>query len=263
MFQNQHGGITSYSFQIFENYNIQAEVISRKGGVSQEPWESLNLGSTVGDSSINVSENLLRVCKAFDLDKRKVFDVWQVHSANVVYADRGRSNTQPHKKADIIISDKPDLTLLMRFADCVPLFIYDPRLNAVGIGHAGWQGTVTNVARAMVKAMVDRFSSKPEELIAAIGPAICQNHYPVGMDVINPVKAIMGKETHTIVNSKNGKMYLDLKKCNEIQFFQAGLRHIENSGICTVCDSENWFSYRNGQGRTGRFGAFIRLIGSQ
>ena len=100
---------------------------------------------------------------------------------------------QPHVKADIIISDKPGLALFMRFADCVPIFIYDPSNNAIGIAHAGWQGTSKNVAGTLVKAMQSQFNSKPGELLAAIGPAICREHYQVGQEVIDAIQADIGQ----------------------------------------------------------------------
>lgn len=258
--EHNHNGLVSYSFSIFESHNLQVEVLSRKGGVSQAPWDSLNLGSTVGDKPENVKANLMRVCEAFNIDNDNIYDVWQVHSANNVYTNTPRQQSQAHQKADIILTDKPGLNLLMRFADCVPLFIYDPISKAVAIGHAGWQGTVKNVAGTMVRAMTSQFSSNPEDLLAAIGPAICMEHYQVGSEVIESVQAIMKEESDSVIQHDNGMSFLDLKKANELQFRRSGVLSVENSGICTFCNNENWFSHRKGQGITGRFGAFIKLL---
>jgi polyphenol oxidase len=260
MIQSWYDGILSFSFDLFSNYPIQAEVITRKGGVSPVPWYSLNLGGTVGDNPENVLENKWRLLRAFNLDPDKIYDVWQVHSAESVYSNKSRRVDQPHVKADIIISDEPGLALLMRFADCVPIFIYDPSHNAIGIAHAGWQGTSKDVCGTLVRAMQSKFNSNPGDLLAAIGPAICKEHYQVGHEVIEAIQANLGGQIEDVCSMINGYSHIDLKKCNEIQLFNAGVRLVENSEICTVCENENWFSHRKENGKTGRFGAFIKLI---
>lgn len=252
--------IISYSFNIFSGLTLEAEVISRNGGASPEPWKSLNLGGTVGDDPGNVKLNKDKVIQAFNLNPDRIYDVWQVHSADWVHARNGRRPTEPHIKADIIITDEIDLALLMRFADCVPIFIYDLKVKAIGIAHAGWQGTAKNVSAELVKAMSKTFGSNPANLLAAIGPAICISHYPVGIEVIEALQESLGPEMDIVSEFRNGTYTLDLKKCNEIQLIKSGVIKVENSNICTVCDNENWFSHRYEKGKTGRFGAFIRLI---
>jgi polyphenol oxidase len=260
MIPSWNNGILSYSFELFANHPIQAEVITRKGGVSPIPWSSLNLGGTVGDDPDHVLENKRKVINTFNLAADKIFDVWQVHSADWVYTDKSRPVEQPHMKADIIISDEPGLALFMRFADCVPIFIYDPSNEAIGIAHAGWQGTAKNVAGTLVKAMQSQFNSNPGILLAAIGPAICREHYQVGQEVIEAIHSDIGNQIQSVSSIVDGNFYIDLKKCNEIQLFTAGVHQVENSEICTVCENENWFSHRAENGKTGRFGAFIKLL---
>jgi YfiH family protein len=260
MIPSWNDGIQSFSFDLFSSHPIQAEVITRKGGVSPVPWSSLNLGGTVGDDPENVLENKRRVIKAFNLSPEKIFDVWQVHSADWVYSNQTRPIEQPHVKADIIISDEPGLTLFMRFADCVPIFIYDPFKNAIGIAHAGWQGTSKNVVGNLVGAMQTRFNSIPGELLAAIGPAICMKHYPVGHEVKDAIQVDIGNQIQDVSSVVDGNIHIDLKKCNEIQLIMAGVNQVENSETCTVCENENWFSHRGENGKTGRFGAFIKMI---
>ena len=169
---------------------MQVEVITRHGGISPRPWNSLNLGGTVGDAVENVLLNKNHVIQSFNLDPNRIFDVWQVHSADWIYSTQGRSLNETHKRADIIISDEPGLALMMRFADCVPLFVFDPIQKAVGIAHAGWVGTAKNVACTLVQAMNEQFGSKPCDLLAGIGPAICLEHYPVGKEVIDAVRKV-------------------------------------------------------------------------
>ena len=255
-------GVVSHSFDIFSRFPVEAVTITRKGGTSPAPWKSMNLGGTVGDDPGNVKANKQLIFEAFNLNPDRIFDVWQVHSADWVYTRKARLESEPHKKADIIITNELDLTLMMRFADCVPLFVYDPDKQAIGIAHAGWQGTVKNVAGVLVKAMQQTFGSEPVNLLAAIGPAICMKHYPVGSEVIEAVTQSLGQEIYEVSDHFEGNYKLDLKKSNEIQFHNAGINRVENSGLCTVCDNEDWFSHRKENGKTGRFGAFIRLVKS-
>jgi len=261
MNKNLTNGILSFSFTLFQGLPLDARAVARQGGVSKYPWETLNMGGTVGDNPLHVAENKARAMRALDISPDNVFDVWQVHSTEVFYTRNPRKPEDPYTKADIILTDKPGLTLFMRFADCVPLFIYDPVWQAIGIGHAGWQGTINNVAGIMVTAMMNQFGSHPEDLLAAIGPAICLQHYPVGRDIYERFRLITETFSENGLFADEDHYHLDLKKINENQFRQIGVNKIENSGMCTACEPDLWFSHRRDNGQTGRFGAFITLTG--
>lgn len=252
-------GICAFSFNLLKGKPVQARVLTRNGGVSLPPWNSLNLGRTVGDEPHHVAENKNRVMQAFRLDPELVFEVWQVHSADWVYATNHKPTNEPHQRADIIITDKAGLTLVMRFADCVPLFIYDPINQACGIAHAGWQGTLKNVAGMLVQAMQKQFSSHPGSLLAGIGPAICMEHYQVGVEVYNQFVGLPVVSEDSVIRLADGSYHLDLKKINGHQLRLAGLDKVEITDMCTVSQEELWFSHRRDKGRTGRFGAFIKL----
>jgi len=259
MKQENNGELTSFLFENLENYPVYSRVISRKGGFSTIPFATLNLGGTVGDDPGHLARNKDRVWSSYGLDAGKVFDAWQVHGNDVIYAKVGRNIDDPHQKADILITDVIGLTLLMRFADCVPLVIYDPLHHAMGIAHAGWQGTVLNVAGSLIHAMSSTFGSKPETLIAGIGPAICLEHYQVGKEVFEKFCDLPGVDSANTYDNSRNQYFIDLKKINSSQLIQAGVVQIENSNICTACDADHWFSHRRDKGRTGRFGAFIQL----
>jgi YfiH family protein len=181
-------GIRHFSFDIFPPGIVQA-VFTRQGGLSPEPWNSLNVGSTVGDEQERVLENRLRSFRALRRDPYSIFDVWQVHSADVVIAEAPHFSRPPEFKADAILTDKPDVTLFMRFADCVPILLHDPKKNVVGVVHAGWQGTVKKILRETLRAMQVTYGSKPADVLAAIGPSIGPDHYEIGPDVIAQVRA--------------------------------------------------------------------------
>jgi len=256
-FQHKNG-LRYYTFDIFPAHVVQA-VITRQGGVSPAPWHSLNVGGTVGDDPARVRENRARAFTTLGRSLDSLFDVWQVHSADVVYAEAPRTADQPLRQADILFTDRPDVTLFMRFADCVPLLFYDPKKGVVGLAHAGWLGTVRGVARAAIQAMRSRYGSKPEHVLAAIGPSIGRDHYEIGADVIAQVRQAFGGDAERLLEGRNGHTYFDLWAANYLQLQQAGVEHIEVAGLCTACHLDDWFSHRAEKGKTGRFGALIAL----
>jgi len=251
-------GIRYFSFDIFPRALTQA-VFTRQGGVSPSPWDSLNVGGTVGDDVERVRENRARSFAALGRTLESLFDVWQVHSADAVYADAPRPVHLDHHKADIILTDKPGVTLYMRFADCVPILFHDPKKSVVGITHAGWMGTVRGASAATVRAMTERYGSQPKDIMAAIGPSIGVDHYEVGADVISQVEQAFGPHAKRLIELRDGKTYLDLWAANRVQLEKSGVEQIEVAGLCTACHPDDWFSHRAEKGRTGRFGALIAL----
>ena len=149
-----NNGIRYYTFDLFPREVTQA-VFTRQGGVSPEPWASLNVGGTVGDEVTRVRENRYRSFAALGRKIDSLFDVWQVHSAEAVIADAPRDPNEQLLQADAIFTDKPEVTLYMRFADCVPILFFDSKQGIVGLAHAGWLGTVRGMTSAAVAKMHD------------------------------------------------------------------------------------------------------------
>ena len=258
---NHAGNIRYYTFSSFDKAGITHGVITRRGGVSQSPWESLNVGGTVGDEPQAVFENRRRSFASLDRPIESLFDVWQVHSREVVCADASRPPDQKHQQADAILTDRPGVTLFMRFADCVPILLFDPVRQVVGLVHAGWQGTVLRITENAVRVMCERYKSRPGDILAGIGPSICVKHYEVGPDVISKVRQVFGDSPEILQSGSNGsgKAHLDLWAANRLILKQVGINQVETAGICTACHLEDWYSHRGERGRTGRFGALIGL----
>jgi polyphenol oxidase len=250
------------SIRYFHFDHIQARhaLFTRRGGSSPEPWASLNVGGTVGDDLKRVRTNRNLSLQALSCDPATVFDVWQVHSADVICATAPRLDSESVRQADIILTDKPDLTLYMRFADCVPIIVHDPRRGVIGVAHAGWMGTVRDVATSTIHAMQRQYGSKPADIVAGIGPSIGPDHYEIGADVILQVMEKFGDESEHLLKSHNGKIHFDLWKTNKLLLERAGVGNIQVAGICTACNTQDWFSHRAEKGRTGRFGALITLM---
>jgi len=257
---NEKDGIRYLTFDIFPKEVIHA-VFTRQGGESPEPWKSLNVGGTVGDIPDRVRQNRYRSFEALNRDKNSIFDVWQVHSADTVLANSAhpRSNTPPLYKADGIVTVNPEVTLFMRFADCTPILLYDPKSRVVGIVHAGWQGTVKRAAGNAIKTMQAAFGSNPEDILAAIGPAIGPDHYEVGRDVIEQVNYSFREDSKHVLHKQANRTFFDLWAANKIVLEQAGVKQIEVCGLCTACHPEDWYSHRQQKGKTGRFGALIAV----
>lgn len=248
-----------YQFESLPTNAVTHGIFTRHGGVSPAPWASLNVGGLVGDARENVLANMQRIFDAMGRSLSTLYDAWQVHGARIVVARSPRPKDQPHEKADGIITNNPKITLFMRFADCVPILLYDPVNKAIGIAHAGWRGTVEQVGYAIVKSMADEFATSPEDVIACIGPSIGPEKYRVGQDVIQEVTRVFAEDVQQVVRQVNGYYYLDLWAANRIALHKAGVKHVEVAQICTASHTSDWYSYRAENGHTGRFGALIAL----
>lgn len=255
---HEHHELRYYRFDIFSNAVTQA-VFTRRGGVSPAPWHSLNFGGSVGDNPAHVVENRVRAFDALGRAPASIHDVWLVHGTDIIYADAPRSLDHPSQRADIILTDNPEVSLFMRFADCVPLLFHDPKKQVIGIAHAGWMGTLKGVAGTAIRGMQSRYGCKPENIVVGIGPSIGADHYEVREDVTLQFRGKYGKDAGRVIQTRDGKSYLDLWAANAIQLQNAGVEQIQVSGLCTACHLGDWFSHRVEKGKTGRFGALMAL----
>jgi len=255
---SRQNGLSYYKFEIFPE-NLTQAVFTRQGGVSPPPWDSLNVGGSIGDDLAHVRANRIRSFQALGRAPESIHDVWQVHSADVVYAEEPRPLDAPYQKADIMLTDNPRVTLFMRFADCTPILLFDPQKQVIGIVHSGWLGTVRGAARVAADAMRRRYGSNPADILAAIGPAIGPDHYEIGEDVIVQVKEMFGPDSESLLERHGESIHFNLWKANQLLLEEAGVKQIETAGICTACHLDDWFSHRGEKGKTGRFGALIAL----
>ena len=243
---------------------------TRLGGVSQPPHASLNLAFSRPDDPAAVLENRRRFAAALGFSLDDVVIAGQVHGTTVrvvAEADRGRgaygiANVLP--PADALITNTPDVVLWAGFGDCTPLLFFDPVQHAVGVAHAGWRGTVDNIAGAVVAAMHQHFASDPANLVVAIGPAIGPCCYEVGTEVISAATAAFGVATAAELLLRppgNDRPHFDLWSANAFWLEQAGVdaHNIIQTELCTACNVDRFFSHRRESGQTGRFAAVIGL----
>jgi YfiH family protein len=225
-------------------------ITTRAGGVSEGRCASLNVSYSVGDPTHNVDENLRRVAIALDTSRESLFAAYQVHGREVTVVE---PDTEPRPRCDVLVTRSPEKTLMLRFADCTPVLLADPRRRAVAAVHAGWRGTAVRAAGAAVQALRDVFGSRSSDIVAGIGPAIGPCCYTVGQDV----REAFSDRPHLFSDGK-----LDLWQANREALTEAGIPadNIEVAGICTRCESDRFFSHRANSGQpAGRFAALIRV----
>jgi polyphenol oxidase len=246
---------------------IVAGMTTRKGGVSHFPFASFNQGQHVGDNPYDVLENRKKLSAALGFD----FSDWtcseQVHGNQVVIVDptyRGAGRNK-HEEAikgiDGLITKEQDLLLASFYADCVPLFFMVPDKHIIGVAHAGWKGTVANIAQNMIETLQNQFHVSPDDVYTAIGPSIGSCCYEVDDRVALSLKNNLGINNFEegLTPNSSGKYFADLKKINQINLERAGVNpyHMLISGYCTSCQNELFFSHRKEKGKTGRMAAFI------
>lgn len=251
--------IRYYTFESLDDERIKHAVFTRRGGISPEPWASLNVGGLRGDDPERVYQNRVDSFHELRRDPESVYDVWQVHSQDVIWTTGPRPASVRHRKADAILTDRPEVTLFMRFGDCVPILLHDPTKKVVGVVHAGWMGTVKGIISETVETMQAVYRSHPGDILAAIGPSIAVHHYEVGQEVVDQVKEQFGTVANDLLLQEDGSTFFDLWQANRYLLENSGVTKIEISGICTACNLEDWFSHRGEKGETGRFGALIAL----
>lgn len=240
---------------------------TRMGGVSREPYNTLNLGLTVDDDPQAVLANRRVFAGALCIDSERIVVPRQVHSdivKVVTEADAG-SGALDHATAiadaDALITNAPNLPLALHFADCVCIFLLDPVNRAIGVVHAGWRGTVAKIVVAAVDAMKREYGSNPGDIQAAISPSIGRNCFVVGEDTALEFFKTFPHDSRILSQSSTDKWFADLKNANDILLRQAGVPsgNIAISQECTSCNADEFFSYRR-DGKTGRMGGWMSLL---
>ena len=237
-------GVTWLSFPALEETGLVAHAFStRMGGVSKGCYSTMNFSFTRGDDPEAVRENYRRMAKALGVDETRMVLTWQTHTTNVrtvTLEDEGKGivKERDYRDVDGLITDRPGVTLVTFFADCVPLYFLDRKRRAIGLAHSGWRGTVNRMGQAVLSAMEKEYGTDPADVTACIGPSICQDCYEVGEEVIAEFAAAFREEHHPALfyKKENGKYQLDLWEANRIVLREAGVPEtgISVTDICTL-----------------------------
>ena len=234
---------------------------TRLGGVSTGIFDSLNLNFSRGDDPANVVENYRRIGAVLGFTPEDVVNARQIHSdivGRVGKENRGKlavAGASP--ECDALITNEPGMALFASTADCTPILLWDSATGAVGAVHAGWRGTASAIGAKAVAAMTREFGTKPEDVRAAIGPNIGFCHFETDADVPQAMLEAFGQEVKPCIRQQNDKFYVNLKEINALVLRRAGVRHIEISDCCTMCQPERFWSHRVTRGQRGAQGGII------
>lgn len=265
----EKGEVPYLTFPAFENLQgIRHGFSTRLGGVSQGYLSSMNLSFTRGDEESRVRENFRRIGEAIGFCEKDLVFSQQTHTTNVrvvTQKDRGNGYTQPlpYQDVDGLVTGEKGLVLATFYADCVPLFFADPKLRVIGLSHSGWRGTVGKIGCQTVEVMRKEFGCRPEDILAAVGPSICQDCYEVSGDVIEAFQENYEKDCweSLFYEKAEGKYQLNLWRANELALLEAGIlpEHISVTDLCTCCNPDILYSHRASQGRRGNLAAFLEI----
>ena len=238
---------------------------TRKGGVSTGIFSSMNLNFKRGDDPDAVLENYRRMAAALNMRVEDMVLSDQTHTTNVrviTEEDRGKGILKPQDYSDVdgMITNVPGIVLVTSYADCVPLYFVDPVRKAIGLSHSGWKGTVGHIGQKTVWKMHEVYGSEPKDIVAAIGPSICQSCYEVSDDVAEAFRA--NEAADILLDKGNGKYQLDLWKANWYVLTDAGIlpEHLSVTDLCTACHPDLLWSHRKTNGQRGGLSAFLSLI---
>lgn len=229
----------------------------RCGGVSEGDFASLNVGTRRGDDVKKAEDNIKTASDALGLSYENLTRTYQTHTSNVAFVEGENIGKEMPERTDGIVTDAVNVPLMCYCADCVPILLYEERRKLIGAVHSGWRGTAGNIAQNAVRLMEER-GGKAEFVTALIGPAIGMCCYEVSGEV---GEVFAGDYPDCVLKKADGKYMLDLKKIVALQLERAGVarENVINSGICTSCENESFFSHRAQRGRSGLLGGFIEI----
>ncbi|MCG6534700.1 MAG: peptidoglycan editing factor PgeF [Syntrophales bacterium LBB04] len=235
---------------------------TRRGGVSRDGFASLNFSKREGDGAENVRRNWEILADAFQLSPEQFLLMDQIHGDGILAINEGMEiPPEGHRQFDALVTDRPGIALVIKTADCVPLLMMDPVRRVIGVGHAGWRGTALNIAGKVVDTFVKSFSSRTEDILVAIGPAIGACCYQVDAPVYEALASHPGAVSFLHPQKEQGRWILYLAGVNRLQMEERGVppENISSADHCTSCRGDVFYSHRRDGIKTGRHVNFIML----
>ena len=233
---------------------------TKLGGVSTGVMAGMNIAIKLDETEENVTKNFEILGKSLGFEISDLVLTRQVHSDIVRVVSRADCNGCFHRnypECDGLITNDPGVALVIFTADCTPLLFHDPVTGAVGAAHAGWRGTAQDIGGKTVRAMVRQFGCDPANIRAAIGPNVGFCHFETDADVPEAMLETYGEAIRPWIRTVGEKFYLDLKAINRFALERAGVRYVEVSEDCTMCQSHRFWSHRISGNNRGSQGAII------
>ncbi|MGI6180993.1 MAG: peptidoglycan editing factor PgeF [Agathobaculum sp.] len=235
------------------------------GGVSTGHCAELNLGFSRGDEPENVRENYRRLAEELGVPAARMTLTRQIHDTQISVVtenEAGMGLTRPMAwQSDAIVTALPDTPLIGFYADCVVTLLYDPATHTAGVCHAGWRGMVAGILPKTVDVMAEKLGARRESLIAVLGPSIRQECFETDADVPEAMERQLGAPVRPFIAEKGAKFHVDLQGIGAALLRDAGLaaENVIDSGICTMCAREEFWSHRATNGVRGVQGGVICL----
>jgi YfiH family protein len=236
---------------------------TRHGGSSQDDYKSLNMSFREGDEEFRVLQNWDRLATAFAIPMEQFLVVNQVHG-DTIFAIIPHGSfffSSDELNYDAIVTNRTDLAICIKTADCVPVFIVDKVKKVIAVVHAGWKGTALEISAKVVRLMQKQYRSLPQDILAAIGPSIGLCCYEVDQVTAEAFRGQNNSDIFLQQGKKKDKWMLDLPEANRRQLLEANVpeSNIEVAGYCTNCNQDMFFSHRGSGGITGRQVNFMMI----
>ncbi len=250
----QHGAFVYYTCR---RIPVRHAFTTKSGGVSTGHCESLNLGFGRGDKEENVRENYRRLAEELGVDERRFTLTRQIHDTQISVVTENEVGMGLHRPmswdSDAIITALPDTPLCAFSADCTVTIFYDPSTNTAGAAHAGWRGMAAGMLPKTVDAMAEKLGAKRGTMVAVIGPSIRKECFETDADVPEAMEKQLGDRVHPFIEEKGAKFHVDLQGIGAMLLRDSGLlpENVIDSGICTMCSSDEFWSHRKTNGVRG------------
>jgi len=266
-FKNENKGVTLLKSGLLEaEQSLRHCFTTRLGGVSTGGCASLNTGFNRGEDREIVLRNYNLICEAAGFNFSRLSRTNQNHGIIVTEITKenvGCGFFEPSLAyTDAIVTNMTDTPIVCHTADCVPILLFDRAKQACAAIHAGWRGMVDGVIEATVKKLEELYSSDPSDMVAAIGPCICDCCFEVDEDVVETFRSAFGEGV--IRNRTDGKKAtVDLVKCAIDALSGCGIseRNIDSAHECTKCNEELYYSHRRQGAERGTLAAIIQITG--
>ena len=261
-------GVTALVCEPLERAGFANGFSTRGGGTSPMPEGSLNLAGFNEDAAENILENRRRFLKLFP-GEWSLAGCWQMHGVDVRTV-KDRAEAKPAEDGtgetiycDAIVSDARQVLAGVKTADCVPILIGDPVTHSFAAVHAGWRGTFAGIVFYALQRMINEYGARPEDMVVAIGPSATACCYEVGSEVIDGFQERFPDADSLFTPTRDGHARIDLLKANRDQLLSAGVlaEQIFTAGICTMCRTDLFFSYRQEKKARGKVGRLMSVIG--
>lgn len=254
----------------FNNLNKYSDTLihcftTRRGGVSEGEYKSLNMAFNKSDKRENVEENYKRIAKALGIDTKNMVLSNQIHDNKIRVVsdiDRGKGI---YVESDIIgfdglMTNHTNVALVTFYADCVPVFLFDPVKKVISLVHSGWRSTLKEISKEAVLKMKERFGCDFSDIEVAVGPSIGLCCFEVGEEVYEEFINTF-KWCKVFCKKVKDKWFIDLPSIIKTSLKLEGLQEskILISGICTKCNNDVFFSHRGDRGKTGTLTAIMQL----